>query len=282
MNHKKICPKLYIWKNSRLFIGAERVTFRKYTLAWTQLLVSLEGGIRIKLHDGSDITTRSCMIKAGTVVNEGQINTSNAVISIYYLNPISQDYLILENQMINANKGVCYYHPNEDRLVQQLNYILNASLSPKQVSHLFKEAIIDTRLRHKIVKEFDPRIIQTIQSIRETFSDNLTISHYASNVHLSESRLNKLFKNQIGIPITKYRLQFRLSVGITLLAAGNSVTDAAFGSGFSSSAHFSTCFSALMGILPSTPFLKSPQLNTFIADEAFNAIPHLAASSGDD
>jgi len=281
MNNNKISPKLYIWKNSRLYIGTDHIPFRKYTLAWSQLLVSIHGEMRIQLEGGSEMTTRSCMIKSGTDVNEAYINTSNAVIAIYYLNPISQDFLILQNQMVNARKGVCYNHPKENNLVQQLLHIFEKPLSSYQAYLLCQEAIIQSHLRQMIVKEFDPRIIETLQNIRETFRDDLSVSDYATNVHLSESRLNKLFKEEIGIPITKYRLQLRLSVGIILLAAGYTVTDAAYGAGFSSSAHFSTCFSNMIGIQPSTPFLKPPYMNAFISDDVLEAISPITFCSSD-
>ncbi|MFT6264511.1 MAG: AraC-like DNA-binding protein [Oleiphilaceae bacterium] len=272
VNKTDISPKLYIWKNSRLYIGSCQLPFRKYTLAWSQLLVSIHGKIRIQLDDGTEIETRSCLIKAGSVVNEAHIDTSNAVIAIYYFNPISQDFLILESQMVNAWVGISYQHPTEDRLVQQLRHIFNKPLSLNQAYRICQETIVQTHLRQKIIKQFDARIIETLQNIRESLRDNLSISDYASDVHLSESRLNKLFKDQIGIPITKYRLQLRLSVGIILLAAGKTVTEAAYCAGFSSSAHFSTCFSDMIGIKPSTTFLRPPYMNAFISETVLKAI----------
>jgi len=276
MNYAKTSPKLYIWKNSRLYIGTSHMPFRQYTLAWSQLLVSIHGEIKIHLANGTEVTTRSCMIKAGSVVNESQINTRNAVIAIYYFNPISQDFLILQNQMINAWQGIFYKHPTEDNLVQQLRHILTESFSPNQTYQLCQAVIIQPHLRQTIIKAFDPRVIETLQNIRESFRDSKAVSDYASGVHLSESRLNKLFKDQIGIPITKYRLQLRLSVGIIRLAAGQTVTDAAYEAGFSSSAHFSTCFSEMIGVQPSSPFLKPPYVNAFISDDALKAAAPLA------
>lgn len=277
MYEAKICPKLYIWKNSRLYIGTSYLPFRKYTLAWSQLLVSIQGVMRIQLEDGTEVVTRTCMIKAGTVVNQAHINTSNAVIAIYYFNPISQDFFILQNEMLSARNGVCYLHPNEVDLVDRLHFILRESLSINQTYRLCQEVIVPSHLRETIVKEFDPRIIEILQKIRETFRDAISVSEYAADVHLSESRLNKLFKDQMGIPVTKYRLQLRLSVGIILLAAGYSVTDAAYDARFSSTAHFSKCCSDMIGVQPSIAFLKPPFMRAFISDEILKAI---SSSSG--
>ncbi len=60
------------------------------------------------------------MIKAGNVVNEAHINTRNAVIAIYYFNPISQNFYLLQKQMTEARKDVWCQHPTEDLLIEQL------------------------------------------------------------------------------------------------------------------------------------------------------------------
>tara|TARA_R110002167_G_scaffold94762_6_gene252719 strand:+ start:1674 stop:2459 length:786 start_codon:yes stop_codon:yes gene_type:complete len=249
-------------------LGLSRLPFRKYTLAWSQLLVSLQGLIRVQLDDGSEVETQTCLIKAGSVVSEVYVNTRDAVIAIYYFNPISQEFYILQNQMLHARNGVYYQHPTEDALIERLSSVMTKSLSTSEAYSLVQGVIVPPHLRHTIVKEFDPRIIETIQKIRESFRDSLSVSDYAKNVYLSESRLNKLFKDQIGIPITKYRLQFRLSVGVILLAAGYSVTDAAYSAGFSNTAHFSRCFSDMIGVQPSITFLKPPFVSAFICEEA--------------
>ena len=98
-------------------------------------------------------------------------------------------------------------------------------------------------------------------------------------MHLSESRLVKLFKQEIGIPITRYRLRYRVAVGAIYLAQGHSVTEAALAAGFASTAHFSKCFTAIIGIQPSTAFLNAAPLKVDIADEVLMAVmPRNAAS----
>jgi len=272
MNDMQRRPKLYIWKNSRLYIGISHLPFRRYTLAWSQLLVSVKGSMRIQLESGAEVVSKTCMIKAGTVVSDAQVNTSNSVIAIYYFNPISQDFYILQNNMSQARDGVCYDHPAGDMLIRKLCYILNETLSSDEACQLIQDVIVPAHLRSSVVKNFDPRIIKIVLKLRDEADENLPISAYANDVNLSESRLNKLFKDQIGIPITKYRLQLRLSIGIILLAAGYKVTEAAYEAGFSSSAHFSTCFSDMIGVPPSTPFLRPPFIDAHISEDLLRLI----------
>jgi AraC-like DNA-binding protein len=281
MNFGTISPKLYIWKNSRLYIATKQNTFRKYTLAWSQILVSIQGYIHLRMSDGSEVKTKSCLIKAGTVVNEECIDIKSAVVAIYYINPISQDYWALESHMLQASAGVSFNHPQENSLVSAIHSILTNSPSVSTAFAAVREALIPQTLKGLVIKEYDPRILATLQSIKQNASKKCSVKQYADDVYLSESRLKKLFKEEIGIPLTKYRLQCRLSVGVTLLAAGYSVTDAAYHSGFSSTAHFSTCFSDMIGVQPSTPFLKPPFLTSFIDEDVLNEfVPNRVCQSG--
>lgn len=88
-----------------------------------------------------------------------------------------------------------------------------------------------------------------IHLIKHTVRENIPVSELAESVHLSESRLVKLFRNEMGIPITKYRLRYRLLVGVVYLAMNRSVTEAALAAGFASTAHFSKCHTATFGTL---------------------------------
>ncbi|OUS29188.1 hypothetical protein A9Q99_08725 [Gammaproteobacteria bacterium 45_16_T64] len=268
-------PKLYIWKDSRLFLGTKSIVFRNYTLAWDQLLVCMQGEMLIRKSNDKKVTSRTCLIRAGTIVDNQDINTTNAIVTIYYLNPISQDYCVLENSMKKATKSICYSHVKQDQIITQMHYISDSNATPK-LAHAILIDTLELSIQPKNKKEYDPRIVKLVRMIRETVADNLSIHEYAESVHLSPSRLAKLFKQQMGIPITKYRLQIRVSYGVIHLAAGRSSTEAAYLSGFSSSGHFSTCFSDMIGVQPSSTFLTPPYVKAFIAEDVLEALPNLA------
>jgi len=277
MNTIKLVPKFFIWKRSRLYISTGNLPLRKHTIGWNQLLVCIEGEMLINLENGQQQSTRSCLIRAGTLMDDATINISGATLAIYYLSPISQTFLVLQDQMPSAGEGLCYRHPGEDDLIHQFRFILHQALSASQAHELVQSVIIAPHLQKIVVKQFDPRVINILHRIRESVAENISISDFASDACLSESRLKKLFKEQIGIPITKYRIQYRLIVATACITAGYSITDAAFTAGFSSSAHFSTCYSNMVGIQPSFAFLKPPYMNAFIADDVLDFISPLVA-----
>ena len=276
-----ISRKLYIWANQMLYLGISAVPYREHAIVSDKLMVSLEGAMQISLENGDKITSRTCLVKAGINFEKSSINTNNAVMAIYYLAPITQDYPALESIMSYARNGVHYDHPEEDDLIQTLLKIRATSTPPEQAFTLLRKLIILPHLEYHIFKEFDERIIEVIQKIKLTVSENISLKKFADDVYLSESRLEKLFKDQTGIPITKYRLKYRVFIGIIHLALGQSITEAALAAGFASSSHFSKSFSAINGIPPSETFLKPPFLNVLIADEVLNTLCILEQPSAD-
>lgn len=264
--------KLYIGLNQSLYLGVMPVPHREHDIVADKLIVSLQGDILITLANGDKITSRTCLAKAGIDFLKCNINTNNAVMAIYFLEPLTQDYSALESIMPCAMKGLHYDHPETEVLVQTLLKLREASTEPEQAFLMLRKFIVQPQLEHHIFKEFDERIVEVVHQIRITVRDNLSLKKFADEVSLSESRLVKLFKSQMGIPITKYRLRYRVLIGIIHLSLGHSITEAALAAGFASAAHFSKSFSAINGIPPSETFFKPPHLEVLISDRVLKAL----------
>lgn len=278
---KSISRKLYIWVNQMLYLGITPAPHREHAIVSDKLIISLEGSIQITLENGDKVTSRTCLVKAGINFEKSNIDTNKAVVAIYYLPSLTQDYSALECIMSYARNGVHYDHSEEDNLITALLKIRETSPAPEQTFAMLRKLIILPHLEGHTFKEFDERIVEVARQIRTTVSENLSLKVFADDVHLSESRLEKLFKDQIGIPITKYRLKYRVFIGIIHLALGQSITEAALAAGFASSSHFSKSFSAINGIPPSETFLKPPFINILIADEVLNTLCILDQPSAD-
>ncbi len=267
-----ISRKLYIWVNQLLYIGTTPEVHREHAIVSDKLMVILQGTINIVQDNGDKISTRTCLVKAGTDFKKSNIIANNVVVAIYYLAPLTQDYPALRSIMSYARNGVHYGHPDEGRLIQTLLTIRDTSIEPEQTYNMLRPFIIQPHLKQYMFKEFDPRIIEVVGKIRTTVSENLSLNTFAQDVHLSESRLEKLFKDQIGVPITRYRLRYRVFIGIIHLAMGQSITEAALAAGFASTSHFSKSFSTINGVAPSAAFFKPPFLHVLIADEILNEL----------
>lgn len=274
MNQTVITPKLYIWSNQLLFLGALYIPHKEHRVVSDKLFVSIEGKINIKVGPQKTISTRSCLVKAGKPALLEHIDPGCSTMAIYYLGPLTQDYPALAAQMTKVIDGLHYQHPDEDTLIETLLSFRNAreAASPGHVYRELRPLIIPPHLEGVMLAEFDPRVAETVYNVRQSVRENHPIRFFADQVHLSASRLEKLFKEQMGIPIIQYRSRYRVFISIIYLAMGKTVTEAAIAAGFASPAHFTNSFSAINGVPPSEAFMKPPIMETLVADDALELV----------
>ena len=97
----------------------------------------------------------------------------------------------------------------------------------------------------------DPRIDAVLDYLRRTPSPPPTITELTRVATLSESRLQHLFREQVGVPIRRYLLWQRILTAMSLLAEGASVTEAAHAAGFADGAHLTRTTHRMNGVSPS-------------------------------
>ncbi|HEY0845853.1 MAG TPA: AraC family transcriptional regulator [Noviherbaspirillum sp.] len=97
----------------------------------------------------------------------------------------------------------------------------------------------------------DPRISKALAWIAANPGTEPSGAQLASMVHLSESRFTHLFRQQTGLPLSRYLLWLRLFNGVTAVARGDNMTNAAHRAGFADLAHMSRSFRNTFGVVPS-------------------------------
>lgn len=77
------------------------------------------------------------------------------------------------------------------------------------------------------------------------------LSDLAQRVRLSESRLGHLFSAEVGLPFRAYVRWLRMRHAIRIVAAGQTLTEAAHAAGFADSAHLNRVCHSMFGAAPS-------------------------------
>jgi two-component system, response regulator YesN len=103
---------------------------------------------------------------------------------------------------------------------------------------------------------------QTISYIEKHFKEDISLSHIAEILSVSESHISRIFKKETGINFVPWVNRFRVEYSLDLLASGEyKLYDIADLSGFSDYKYYTRQFKRFMGISP-TEFRKnllSPQ-----------------------
>lgn len=98
---------------------------------------------------------------------------------------------------------------------------------------------------------YSQRIIEISQIVQSHYTENLTLTELAGQVHLSVPYLSKFFTEQFGMNFLTYLNQYRMMHAVTeLTSTDKKIDDIALDSGFPNSHAFVTLFKKEYGILP--------------------------------
>ena len=100
----------------------------------------------------------------------------------------------------------------------------------------------------------DKRVRAVIDIIASQRGCAIDMAFLSSKVFLSPSRLTHLFKQEVGIPISRFIVWWRVRAAIEQLSKSATLTEAAHASGFSDLPHMSKTFKQLFGFAPSSLF----------------------------
>ncbi|MBX3253674.1 MAG: helix-turn-helix domain-containing protein [Chitinophagaceae bacterium] len=134
----------------------------------------------------------------------------------------------------------------------------------------FKELILilaDNKDNKELLSYFcallcTPQCVSLQTVMEDNFCFNLKLEDFARLSYRSLSAFKRDFMQVYNTPPGKWLMKKRLYHARNLLTiAGKSVSDAAFESGFESSAHFSRAFSKQFGIAPSSLKKQTPALS---------------------
>jgi AraC-like DNA-binding protein len=107
--------------------------------------------------------------------------------------------------------------------------------------------------------QLDPRLVQALNALSDF---NTSLPSLAADVGLSPQRLRALARDQLGMPLARWRVWTRLRRAAEALQAGQSPADAASTAGFADQAHLTRQMREMMGLTPAAvlPLLRGQSL----------------------
>jgi AraC-like DNA-binding protein len=226
-----------------------------------QITINLEPSEFILRQGDREFSTQGIIIRPNAPHHVASSDSWRAVLlldaQMQYSLQIKQRFLTANNlySLPDDDLNFCRAHLNDFRAQAQSIETADRIIS----------AIIDRLAGPIAFPKTHPRIEKALSYIHHAQGKELTLSQLAAQVFLSESRLSHLFKAEVGIPIQRYLLWYKVMQTAFNIGRGMSFTDAAEEAGFADSAHFSRTFRAMFGITPSQ-ILKRSRLVRVISD----------------
>jgi AraC-like DNA-binding protein len=260
---------LYLWPRRSLYLGSlssERYSIVcpppiRLSLAYSGLMISLGGQLSVmQPHQPNPIVCNSVLLPAGMDVT---VSASNSLVAIFFLDATGFDFNTLRLLMRGAFQNMYYDLEQQEQFVEALLKLHAAQLEPgpayQVVDQLLSPAVLAPTMNFRI----DTRVNSVIDLIRSTATDNLSVDELAEHARLSVPRLVKIFKQQTGVPIRRYRLWHRIYLAANHLSLGASLTEAALEAGFTDAPHFCKTHRFMLGFKPSDIFGDPSSIRIF-------------------
>jgi len=150
---------------------------------------------------------------------------------------------------IFSKKGITSLSSEAVGKIRDIFADFDQRLAANDVEHVCQQMVVAINNGESV--PIDSRVAQSIEWIRSSRDEGISVQEIAAGVELSESRFSHLFTENVRVPVRRYLLWLRLRDAMHLLAKGDSLTDIAHEAGFSDSAHLTRTFRSLLGIAPS-------------------------------
>jgi AraC-like DNA-binding protein len=126
-----------------------------------------------------------------------------------------------------------------------------ATREPVEAADLAMTELVGDVRRPGSATAVHPSVRHSVELLPSLISEPVTLTDVAHRVHLSASRLGRLFNEQLGLSFPAYVRWTRLMCAMDHVRAGANMTQAAHAAGFTDSAHANRVCHEMFGLAPS-------------------------------
>lgn len=238
--------KLIGWGPRVLYLGPA-LGLTAHRNATAVLAVALSGELEVA-EDAADSngkyrSTRSVLIPPNTLHH---LRMPQGLMAFLYLDPLSRDLAAVGARTRDVTPRAAFDLLDENAVTEVLAGLANGRIAVSEGRDALGGLLGIGRCGKS-----DGRIVSALQRMREQPRRSHSLAELGACAGLSSSRFLHLFKAETGIPLRRYRLWNRMGAAVGAFREGASLTEAAHAAGFASSAHFSTAFRDMFGMMPS-------------------------------
>ncbi|HYI29377.1 MAG TPA: AraC family transcriptional regulator [Bradyrhizobium sp.] len=238
--------KLIGWGPRVLYLGPA-FGLTPHRNATAVLAVALDGTLEVAGDpadpDGLYRSARSVLIPPNTLHH---LRLAGGRMAFLYVDPLSRDLVALNGRMQDVAPRAAFDLTGEGDVIDVMAGVADGRVAAGDGRKALTELLgIGTRANP------DVRILAALRRMRDQPHRSHSMADLGACTGLSASRFLHLFKAETGVPLRRYRLWNRMGAAVAAFREGKSLTEAAHAAGFASSAHFSTAFRDMFGMMPS-------------------------------
>lgn len=239
-------PRWYLWEGGFLLLGRGQGVVPPHAHHAIQIVIALEGKMIVSGRDERWREACGMIVQADTTHFFDCRGASGAML---FVDPESSEGAWLRSSLADDITIV-----PESRLATSIWQIRAFMEKP------FESMDIQTLIRHCVqqltpgappMRRLDPRVTAVLRAIRASDDLRISLESAAKMAFLSPSRFAHLFKQQMGLPFSRYMLWRKLTRAMVLIGSERTIAAAAHAADFADAAHLTRTFYQMVGMAPS-------------------------------
>jgi AraC-like DNA-binding protein len=211
-----------------------------------QIVIALDGCIAISGSDGTWHERRGVVVRSDA---RHSFDCNGAPGVMLFVDPESSEGAWLSASL---EEDVAVIPDSRlETIVPALRSLADGSGEAADVAPLVRTCVQGLRPGHVPAPGLDPRVARVLDAIRASNDLRITLDQAADIACLSPTRFTHLFREQVGLPFSRYVLWRKLTRAMVAIGSQGTLAAAAHAADFADAAHLTRTFYQMVGMAPS-------------------------------
>lgn len=239
-------PRWYLMDGGFLLLGQAQGVVPKHSHHAIQIVISLDQPFAVCGQNEDRRESRGMVVRADVVHS---FNCNGAFGAMLFVDPESSEGVWLQSMLTESITIV-----PDTRLgsaVVELRKFADEPFASLEIGPLIRLCVQTLSPGPPPIRRLDPRITNVLNRIQTSDDLRVSLGAAAEMAFLSPSRFAHLFKEQVGLPFSRYMLWRKLTRAMLAIGCERTIADAAHAADFAVAAHLTRTFYRMVGMAPS-------------------------------
>lgn len=239
-------PRWYLWEGGFLLIARADGIVPAHAHHAIQIVVALDGEVAIAGPDGEWRKGQGVIVRPDAVHS---FNCAGALGAMLFVDPESAEGSWLRGSLTRDITIVS--GPRLASSAAELRKFIEQPFESLEIGELIHHCVRAFSPGAPPARRLDPRVTTVLSAIHGRDDLRISLESAAEKAFLSPSRFAHLFKEQVGLPFSRYVLWRKLTRAMVAIASERTISAAAHAADFADAAHLTRTFYQMVGMAPS-------------------------------
>ena len=239
-------PRWYLWDGGFLLVGQAKGVVPAHSHHAIQIVISLDEPFSVCGHDENWLQGRGIVVRPDAVHS---FDCNGAFGAMLFVDPESSEGVWL--QTLLAHDVTIVPDARLASAVVELRTFTEQPFAGMEIGALIRHCVHSLSPGPPPMRSLDPRITKVLTKIQTSDDLRISLDMAAAMAFLSPSRFAHLFRNQLGLPFSRYMLWRKMTRAMLAIGSERTIADAAHAADFADAAHLTRTFYQMVGMAPS-------------------------------